>query len=68
MLVVEDALVGILMALLPIIAGHRVEKSHSLAHVPSATFHSMLHGMHGPFEGKCFHSARPMHELNSMQV
>ena len=31
MLVIEDALLGILMATLPLIAGHSSEKSHSFA-------------------------------------
>ena len=48
MLVIEDALLGILMATLPLIAGHSTEKSHSLAHAPLGLVH---HWFHGTFEG-----------------
>ena len=47
MLVVEDGLVGILMAILPLIAGHSSEKSHSLAHAPVGSIHNMFHGAFG---------------------
>jgi len=48
MLVIEDALLGILMATLPLIAGHSTEKSHSLAHAPLGLVH---HWFHGTFKG-----------------
>ena len=47
MLVIEDALLGILMATLPLIAGHSAEKSHSLAHVPLGSVHNFFHGTFG---------------------
>ena len=47
MLVIEDALLGILMATLPLIAGHSAEKSHSLAHVPLSSVHYYFHGAFG---------------------
>uniref|UniRef100_A0A7M5UXU9 Cation/H+ exchanger transmembrane domain-containing protein n=1 Tax=Clytia hemisphaerica TaxID=252671 RepID=A0A7M5UXU9_9CNID len=47
MLVIEDALLGILMATLPLIAGHSSSKSHSLAHVPLGSLHNRIHGAFG---------------------
>ena len=49
MLVIEDALLGSLMATLPLIAGHSAEKSHSLAHVPLGSVHNFFHGAFGGF-------------------
>lgn len=48
MLVLQDLGLGIFMAVLPILAGHAEERSHSFAHVPgNVVLHSWLHGKFG---------------------
>ena len=48
MLIIQDLILGMFMAILPILAGHTVEKSHSFASNPGySPAHSFIHSNFG---------------------